>query len=73
MNELTLKLNYEGHNLEAIIKVNGGDLMKFTDDCLTAFDNALKNIISLDKFEKSYEDTDLGQRSVIDDIIEGLK
>lgn len=73
MNTLKLSLNYEDHNLETIIKIDGGDLTKFVDDCLTAFDSGLRNIISISKFEKSFEDLDEGQRSIVDDTIEGLK
>lgn len=72
-NKLNMNLNYEAHEFDCLINVNGGDLTKFVDDCLTAFDNALRNIISVDKFDVGYEDTDEGQKVVIDSIIESLK
>lgn len=72
-NKFILQLNYKSAKTEFIVDIDGKKLNKFVEDSLSTFDEVLRNIIALEKFNKAYDLTDDEQKVVIDGMIDSLQ
>ena len=73
MSKLIGKVTITMGNLEYIIDVDPRDIGKFVDDTLVAFDEVLRNVISVDKFGKNFSLLSNTQKVSVDESIESLK
>lgn len=71
--KLTIKLNYNGVDKDYSVDISPKNIEKFTSDTFYILDAVLQEIVCVDKYKHSYDESDEEQKVAIDSIIEGLK